>query len=151
MPDTHDTIIAASLYRRLAAMLYDGLLLLAVLFGATALVLPLTGGQAVHAGNPFFTSYLFFVCFFFFGWFWMHGGQTLGMRAWRLQLQRIDGRPLTWWHVLLRFFSAIVSWAPAGLGFWWILVDRKHLAWHDRFSETLIVQLRQNPGSKRSA
>ena len=102
----------ARLPRRLAALVYDGLLLGGVLVGATALALGLAvmllGSEAVKlhhplAGNPFFQTYLLLVCFFFYGGFWTHGGQTLGMRAWRLRVQRRDGRGISWWHALLRF------------------------------------------------
>lgn len=105
----------ARLPRRLAAIVYDGLLLAGVLLVATALALGLAvlviGGERakLHSplqGNPFFSSYLLFVCFFFFAGFWIHGGQTLGMRAWRLRVQRRDGRGIGWWRALLRFLSA---------------------------------------------
>lgn len=111
---------SAGVLRRLAAMLYDGLLLLAVLFIATALLLPLTHGEAVHAGNPLFSTYLLFVTFLFFAWFWTHGGQTLGMRAWRLRVERRDGRAVGWWHALLRFLTALPAWVVImlGLGRW---------------------------------
>lgn len=106
------SVALATLPRRLAAIVYDGLLLLGVLVGATALALGLAvavlGSEAVRlhnplAGNPFFQTYLLLVCFFFYGGFWTHGGQTLGMRAWRLRLQRCDGRGISWWQALLRF------------------------------------------------
>ncbi len=100
----------ASLFRRLAAMVYDGLLLLAVLFVSTAIVLPLTGGEAVGAGNPVFMTYLFLVSFFFFAWFWTHGGQTLGMRAWKIRVQRLDGGPISWSQALLRYMVGLISW-----------------------------------------
>ncbi|WJW74905.1 RDD family protein [Thiohalobacter sp. IOR34] len=134
----------AGLLRRLAAMCYDSLLLLAVLFVASALVLPFTGGEAVAPGNPFFSTYLLFVCYFFFAWFWIHGGQTLGMRAWRLRVQRPDGGPISWAQALLRFFAAIPSLALFGLGYLWILVDRERMSWNDRFSETVVVVLPQS-------
>lgn len=98
--------------RRLAAIVYDSLLLTAVLLVATGLALGLAvailGSESVkhHSplpGNPFFSTYLLLVCFFFYGGFWIHGGQTLGMRAWRLRVQRLDGRGIGWWQVLLRF------------------------------------------------
>ncbi|MBK8182174.1 MAG: RDD family protein [Candidatus Competibacteraceae bacterium] len=104
----------ANLPRRLAAILYDSLLLAGVLFIATALALGLTvaalGAESVKLhnplrGNPFLSTYLLLVCFFFYGGFWTHGGQTLGMRAWRLRVQRRDGRGLNWWQALLRFLS----------------------------------------------
>lgn len=138
----------AGLFRRLAALFYDSLLLLAVLFIATAVVLPLSGGEALHAGNPLYSSYLLLVAFFFYSWFWMHGGQTLGMRAWRLQLRGLDGARITWWHLLLRFLVAIASAALLGLGYLWVLVDKRKLSWHDRYSETCIVQLDKNPDSR---
>ena len=105
----------AWLLRRLAAIVYDGLLLTGVLFGATALALGLAaallGSEALKlhnplTSNPFFFTYLLLVCFFFYGGFWIYGGQTLGMRAWRLQVQRRDGRGIRWRQALLRFLIA---------------------------------------------
>jgi uncharacterized RDD family membrane protein YckC len=90
------------------------LLLAGVLFAASGLALGfavLTLGSASVAaqnpliGNPFFQIYLFLVCFFFYGGFWVHGGQTLGLRAWRLRLQRCDGGKIGWQQALLRFLS----------------------------------------------
>ena len=130
----------AGLFYRLIAMFYDTLLLLSVLLIATALALLATKGT-LHYHNPFFRSFLFLICFSFYTWFWLHGGQTLGMRAWRLRLQRIDGQPITIWQALLRFMAAIPSLALAGLGLLWILVDKDKLAWHDRISESMIVRL----------
>ena len=78
----------------------------------------------------------------------MHGGQTLGMRAWRLQLRNLRPGPISWWQVLLRFLVALPSGLLLGLGYLWILVDRKHLSWHDRYSETCIVQLEKNPDAR---
>ncbi|MDH3870712.1 MAG: RDD family protein [Gammaproteobacteria bacterium] len=133
----HET---AGLLRRLAAMFYDALLLFSVLLFATAAALLVTKGSLDYH-SPFFRTYLFLVCFLFYAWFWMHGGQTLGMRAWRLRVQRFDGSPITLWQVLLRFLAAIPAWALLGLGYLWILVDKDKLALHDRFSESVIVRL----------
>ncbi|MFO1371130.1 MAG: RDD family protein [Candidatus Competibacteraceae bacterium] len=111
----------AGLLRRLAAVVYDSLLLMAVLVGASALALSLAvgvlGSDAVVAhkplaGNPFFSTYLLLVCFFFYGGFWVRGGQTLGMRAWRLRVQQRDGRGIGWWQALLRFLIASLWLAP---------------------------------------
>lgn len=130
----------AGLLRRLLAMFYDSLLLLSVLFVATAIVLLVTRGTLDYQ-NPFFRSYLFVLCFLFYAWFWMHGGQTLGMRTWRLRVQRLDGGPISLWQALLRFLCAIPCWALLGLGYLWMLVDRDRMAVHDRISETRIVRL----------
>jgi uncharacterized RDD family membrane protein YckC len=130
----------AGLFYRLVAMFYDTLLLFSVLLIATALALLATKGT-LHYHNPFFRTFLFLTCFSFYTWFWLHGGQTLGMRAWRLQLQRLDGGPITIWQALLRFMVAIPSLALAGLGLLWMLVDKDRLAVHDRISESRIVRL----------
>jgi len=131
----------ASLLRRLGAICYDILLLFSILFIATALLLPLTGGEAIQNGNPLFSTYLFFICFFFYGWFWTHGGQTLGMRAWKIRVQQRNGGDITWWQAMQRFLVAIVSWLALGLGFLWMLIDRDKMTWHDRYSETVLVRV----------
>ena len=132
----------ATLSRRLAAMIYDVFLLLSVLFFATMLVLPLHHGHAIAPHDPMYSAFLVIVSYVFYGWFWTHAGQTLGMRAWKLRVQTFDGRNIGWWHALLRFLMAIPSWALLGAGYLWILVDKDSLAWHDRFSHTVIVHLK---------
>ncbi|MBT7307393.1 MAG: RDD family protein [Gammaproteobacteria bacterium] len=133
---------AVGLMRRLFAMFYDGLLLLALLMVATAIGLTFTEGEATDAGNPLMTTWLFLVSFFYFAWPWLNTGQTLGMKTWRMQLVRIDGKPLTLWHLMLRFLSAIPSIGLGGIGLLWMLYDPNHLALHDKFSETRLVDLK---------
>ncbi|MEA5124014.1 RDD family protein [Xanthomonas floridensis] len=64
---------------------------------------------------------------------WRRGGQTLGMRPWRLHLQ--EPRP-TWRQAWTRYAVGTLSLALAGAGFWWAWVDRERLTWHDRASGT---------------
>lgn len=154
----------AGLPRRLAAIGYDSLLLGGVLFAATLLALGLVvgiiGAEAFKArnplsGNPFFRTYLFLICFFFYAGFWIHGGQTLGMRAWRLRVRRRDGRGIGWWQALLRFLIAGLWLAPVfflrgvfeaglgpslGAGFGCLLLLLV-LRLPDRLSETELVVL----------
>lgn len=144
-PDTDSEPGPASLLRRLAALFYDSLLLLAIWFIAIAILLPFTGGDAIESNNALLSTYLLFISFFFYGWFWMHGGQTLGMRTWRLQLRNLRPGPITWLQVLLRFMVALPAGLLSGLGYLWMLVDKQKLTWHDRYSETWIVQLDKNP------
>jgi uncharacterized RDD family membrane protein YckC len=138
--DNKQTFAPAGLLVRLLAMFYDALLLFSALLIATALALLVTKGTLSYH-NPFFRTFLFLICFSFYAWFWLHGGQTLGMRAWRLRLQRPDGQPVTLWQTLLRFLAAIPSLAFAGLGLFWMLLDKNKMAAHDRISESVIVRL----------
>jgi uncharacterized RDD family membrane protein YckC len=125
--------------RRLAAIVYDCVLLLAVLFAATAALLPFSGGEAISSGNGLYTAYLLIVSFGYFGWFWTHGGQTLGMRSWHLGLEGADETAVTWRQALLRFFGALLSWLALGAGYLWLLADPERRTWHDRLSGTRIT------------
>jgi uncharacterized RDD family membrane protein YckC len=129
----------AGLFRRLAAMFYDCLLLIAILMGVTGAVLAAHGGP-IDSHHFLFRGLLTLVVFIYFGGFWVHGGQTLGLRTWRLQVQRLDGGPISWPQALLRFAAAIPSVLLGGAGLLWILADRHNMAWHDRLSKSVIVQ-----------
>lgn len=131
---------APGLLRRLAACLYDALVLTAVEMGAAGLWVAAVR-HAVEPGDVAFQAYLLAVAAVFFCGFWRRG-ETLGMRAWRLRVEGPDGRPPGWGRALGRFAAAILSWAAFGLGFLWVLVDRDRRAWHDRLSGTRLV-LRQ--------
>lgn len=120
-------------------MVYDGVLLTAVLFAATAVLLPFTGGQAIGPGQSWYPAYLVMVAFGYFGWFWTHGGQTLGMRTWNLRLVGSGRGGVSWAEALVRFVGAGLSWLALGMGFLWMLVDHDSQAWHDHLSRTSIV------------
>jgi len=136
----------AGLPRRLAAMFYDGLLLVAILMVATGLMLPLTGGEAITAADHPWLEFAYRLVIaglvvLFFGTFWTRRGQTLGMASWRLRVEREDGALLTWGDTVKRLAAALLSWLPLGLGYLWILIDREGRAWHDRLSRTRVVLL----------
>jgi uncharacterized RDD family membrane protein YckC len=132
----------SSLLRRLASILYDLLVLAAVLLIAAAPVVLLAQGKlSTSPGRPLFQGYLLTVAFIFFGWFWVHGGQTVGMRAWGLRLTSNAGGGVSWKQAGLRFGAALLSWLPAGLGFLWVLIDREGRAWHDRLSGTRLQRV----------
>ncbi len=136
------TVTAAGFPVRIAAMTYDALALAAILIVAAFPVVLWAGGPPRHfAAHLAFQAYLLAVVFAFFGWFWTHGGQTLGMRAWRLKLIAANGTPPDVRMAALRFAAAGLSWAALGAGFLWALVDREGLAWHDRLSGTRLVRL----------
>ena len=126
------------LLRRLAALVYDALLLFTVLFAATVPVLLVTGGRAVSPNSPAYSVYLLAVSFVYLGWCWTRSGQTLGMRAWRMRVRTRDGGPLRWRRALGRFIAALVSIGAAGAGLLWVALDRDRLSLHDRLSGTAL-------------
>jgi len=131
----------ASMPRRLGAMGYDALVLLAIWFLATALALPLNGGKAIPPGNPWFSAYLAGWAVLYFCGSWLIGGQTIGMRAWRLRLMADRGGLPRIAQILVRFAVSLVSWLPLGLGYWWALGRGDRLCWHDLASGTRPVRL----------
>lgn len=126
----------ASLARRLGAMLYDSLLVLALMFLATLPFVAMRGGEPVEPGAELYRAALVLVAYVFFVSFWSWHGRTLGMQSWRLRIETLDGRKPDFARASLRFFAAILSLIPLGLGFWWQLWDRDGLTWHDRLSGT---------------
>lgn len=130
----------AGLIRRLAALAYDGLIQLALFFAGTALLLPLTGGQALAPGNPWYSAYLLAISLLYNGWSWTRGGQTIGMRAWRLRLVNQAGGTLARRQVCLRYGAALLGGAALGLGFLWMLADPARRTWHDRLSGTALLR-----------
>ncbi len=77
---------------------------------------------------------------------WARGGQTLGMRPWRLKVVDARGGAPSRRALWVRFAVASLSLALAGLGFWWAWMDRERLTWHDRASGTRMIRL---PKQKR--
>ena len=120
----------ASIFRRGAAMVYDGLLLFAVTMLAGFLIVPFTGTiELIEQGeqsssqnifNPFMSIYYLTVYYLFFSWFWTHGGQTLGMRAWHTRLETNYGEILNWKQALVRYLISLPMW------FFWIMVIGKN-------------------------
>jgi uncharacterized RDD family membrane protein YckC len=137
-------------FRRLAALLYDLVLLFGVLMIAvTIIVIPydLVTGTPFPRDNALYTillqMYLIATIGLFFVYFWVHGGQTLGMRAWHFQLVREDGSVLSKRDALARLVWATLCLAPAGAGFLWMLLDRDRLTCYDRLSRTKPAMLKE--------
>jgi len=76
---------------------------------------------------------------------WRYGGQTLGMRPWRLRVVSVDGGMPGWGALWVRFAVGTLSLLLAGLGFWWAWFGRERLTWHDRASGTRMVREPKRP------
>jgi uncharacterized RDD family membrane protein YckC len=104
---------------------------------AGLLAYPITKGQASIG----YHLYIYAICFFYFAYPWKKTGQTVGMLAWRIQLQSNTSQTCTWSQLLIRFMVALVSWSLLGLGFWRMLFDKEQRTWHDLASRTKLVYL----------
>lgn len=132
---------SASLPIRLASGAYDLLLLLAVLFVAAFLFLALFGSAVEPPRRYFFQGYLLAVSGVYFGWFWLHGGQTLAMQTWRLRLVAVDGNGLTMRQAVIRCALAACGLVFFGAGWWWAIFDRDGCLLHDRLAGTRVVRV----------
>ncbi len=135
-------MMPAPLWRRLAATVYDGLLLVALWMSAVLAEVLVTDALGISRSPEMTRLILASLGFGFFGWFWTHGGQTLGGRAWRLQVQRQDGLPLRWPEAMLRFVGG-VTWLPLGMVFAAVHPERRAL--HDVLAGTRVVLLDRSP------
>ena len=117
--------LPAGAWRRVAALFYDLLLVVALAFVATFAMLPLTRGEAILSSTQgalahAYHAVLFFLAFGYFGWCWTHGGQTLGMKAWRIELRTEAGGRIGWPAAAGRFLLGTGMAILAGLGTWYL-------------------------------
>ncbi|MFW5425655.1 MAG: RDD family protein [Methylophagaceae bacterium] len=138
MTEHSNTVRRPSLFRMLAVMFYDAMVLLSILFLASLIAVIINDGKAISQGNLFFIAYLFAVSWLFYVWFWTHGGQTIGMRAWKVYLLSEEQNTISWRQSTLRFVAAFLSWIPLGVGFWWQYLGDNNKSWADKLSATYL-------------
>lgn len=109
---------APALRRRLAAFLYEGVLLFGVLMIAGYLYSSLTQQRHALHGKAGLQAFLFVVLGIYFTWFWSHGGQTVAMKAWHVRLVDAAGRPVTQARALARYVLSWLWFLPALLAIW---------------------------------
>lgn len=140
----------AGLMRRLAAWLYDLLVVISLLmvtgfiyFGITALALsmgwinlgPHEDTAALLSASRGYQLCLLAVALFFYCWFWRTSGQTIGMRAWRLRVQNTNGKRLRLAQCIIRAASALL-----GVGNFWIVFNpRTRLALQDKVADCEVI------------
>lgn len=111
-----DAVQVPSIRRRLAALSYEGLLVLALLLIAA---FPLAGlkGLTLQGTAHFFAQvYFFCVAAAYFTWFWRRGGQTLAMKTWKFRVIGAGGQPLTALQAFGRYLAALLFFGPACAG-----------------------------------
>lgn len=157
---------APSLRRRVACMLYEGVLLFGVLSASTALYLlarPALRRLGVD-GELAMQAWSFLVLGCYFVWFWQRNGQTLAMQTWRMRVETAAGVPPRWPRAAARYLLAWL-WLPpsaavghalglvkgpfvgvlaGGLLIWILLawLDPRRQFLHDRMAGTRLADLR---------
>ncbi len=141
----------AGVLRRLGAMLYDGLLVLAIIMVGTGVAIgvrTLFTDPTIVAADPqgsvhgiFYQAFIVILIVGFFSCFWRLSGQTLGMQAWRIRVQNVDGSPLRFSQCILRCVAGGLSWLCLGLGYWVALFSAGKRSWSDMLSGSVTVLL----------
>jgi len=128
---------------RFAALLYDAFPIIALWMAVGALALGITQGQMDPRHPPMLYQFaLLSTTAVYFIFSWTRGGQTIGMRAWRLKLVSSQhSRSITITQALLRLTVAFISLTVFGLGFLWAFIDTEGHTWHDRIAKTQLVRL----------
>jgi uncharacterized RDD family membrane protein YckC len=132
---------SATRFARLASLLYETLLVFAVV--AVTVLFPhmLFGMFGQRQATPaVLWAHLVLVLLLYFVWFWRNGGQTLAMRTWRIRLASFDGRRPQLWQLLIRFAAAWPSIGLIGIGILWSLLDRDGQFLHDRLAGTRLIR-----------
>ena len=138
---------SAGFGRRFAALIYDALLLLALLMVFTALSLAFTKQHVAvtreYAGVWFYVYRVgeLGVIATYYILNWIRSGHTLGMRAWHLRAVDDRGRRMNAQSAALRFLCGFLAWPPLGLGVLWLYLDPDHVAIHDRLSKTRVLHI----------
>ncbi len=153
MPDTLPTATQiAPLWRRLAAIAYDSFLVFAIWIVVGFGVMSVFGINEAQTSNGVLVELsalhqytllgaMLLSAFLFFGFFWTHSGQTLGMQAWRVKVQNLDGTSLSWRQALLRFCTAPFALLALGLGYLMMLADKEQRTLPDLVSGSQVVKV----------
>jgi uncharacterized RDD family membrane protein YckC len=114
---TAEPMPAPPILRRIAALPYEGLLLLALVLIASFPIAGLKGAALVGTGHVIYQAWLVVVTGAYFIWQWQKSGQTLAMKTWRFRVvSQKNGATLRWRHAGLRFVVAALFFGPACVG-----------------------------------
>jgi uncharacterized RDD family membrane protein YckC len=127
----------APLSRRILALLYDLLLVASLLVLASLLVVMVNGGESTDPNHPAKIAFFIGVVFVYFGYSWVNGGQTVGMKAWKIKLISEVSRRISWTQALVRFAFAMPL-----VGLIWSMFNAKHQGFHDTAANTVMIDLR---------
>ncbi|HQC99361.1 MAG TPA: RDD family protein [Aquabacterium sp.] len=162
---------APGLARRLAAFVYEGVLLFGVVMIAGLVYSGLTQQRHALQGRAGMMVFLFLVLGIYFSWFWSHGGQTVAMKAWHVRLLGADGQPVSRLRAAMRYLLSWLWFLPATAAIYsaglhgkgeisvallagvlayaalaWLRPDRQF--WHDVVCGTRLVDCKPAPRPK---
>jgi uncharacterized RDD family membrane protein YckC len=136
----------AGIWRRLAALAYEAILLFAIVFISGYLFVALAGRSPQGWLRWLFYAYLLGVCGAYFVFCWVRSGQTLAQKSWGLRVTGADGSLLPWRKAVVRYLLALAS-VGSGIGLLWAIFDSQHQFLHDRLAGSRLVIATPPPAS----
>lgn len=124
---------------RLVALVYEGLILAALLFVATALFTWVFGDSREQPLHFLLQVFLLVTAGCYFVASWTHGRRTLPMRTWRMHLEDDAGKPPNLRRAAVRYGAAALGISLVGIGIVWALFDPDRQFLHDRIARTRLV------------
>ncbi|MDR4513301.1 RDD family protein [Nitrosomonas sp.] len=135
------TLIFPGFWRRFVSLLYEFLILLAVIFIASFIFHLIFRDANSFYFIPLYQFYLLIIMGYYFIWFWTHGGQTLAMQTWKIRVVTVDGNTLDKRKAITRYLIAVIGIMLFGIGILWALIDRDHQFLHDRLAGTRVIRI----------
>ena len=136
----------AGFLKRILALVYDSLLIAAIVLVLSLLLVFVNGGYP--ESGSFASLIQFFILVFtgpiFYSYFWIvNKGQTTGMQAWKIKLVTTDETELNINKTMLRCLISTISFACLGLGYLWMLYHKDDLSWSDILTKTKVIKTNQ--------
>ena len=125
--------------RRLASMLYEGLVVFSILLIGFLLPQIVFYGFGMVLGGRMLMLHIFILLMGYFVWCWLNGGQTLPMKTWKFRITNSDGSRLRPTQAILRYMAAWPSILLGGIGLFWAVVDKDKQFLHDRIAGSRII------------
>ena len=125
--------------RLLGCLLYEGLVIFAILLIGFWLPQALLAGVGLGFTPRLLWLHILALLMLYFCWFWLHGGQTLPMKTWKIRLVSANGLGLRPFQAILRYLAAWPCILLGGIGLLWCLLDKDGQYLHDRIAGTRII------------
>tara|TARA_B100001123_G_scaffold35063_2_gene36390 strand:- start:2815 stop:3231 length:417 start_codon:yes stop_codon:yes gene_type:complete len=134
---------SAGFLKRILALIYDSLLIAAIIIVASLLLVFINGEYPKPGTLLSIIQFLISILVgpLFYSYFWLtNDGQTTGMQAWKIKLVSSNESKLNMKQTYLRCLISVISFLFIGIGYFWILFNKNNLSWSDIATKTRVVK-----------
>jgi len=133
-------MLKPSVFKLIAAFIYDLFPIVGIFLLTSLMVALVRNGNIVKPHTLWFDLLLLAELAFYYIYSWKVGGQTLGMRAWKLKIKpnNLTQRTLSWNQASIRLVVGVISTALLGLGIYWKFFNKDKKSWMDMVSQSRV-------------